>query len=71
MTTSTRQTYWTAEDIAAMTDQGLDDFIALCQNGERIAFATRNSRAMRRYTFLLERLAYPEQDRRRQTNPSK
>jgi hypothetical protein len=58
-------TYWTADDIAAMSDEQLDNFIAICRNGEHVAFATRNGRLMRRVTFLLERLAYPEQDRRR------
>lgn len=71
MTTTHRETFWTAGDIAAMSDETLTEFIGICQHGERVAFATRNSRAMRRYSFLLERLAYPEQDRRRQTNPSK
>ena len=57
--------YWTPEEIAALSDEGLQTLIDLCQNGERICFATRNSRSMRRYQFLLERMCYPEQDRRR------
>jgi endonuclease III len=58
-------TYWTAEDIAAMSDEQLDNFIAICRSGESLCFSTRNAKNMRRYSFLLERLAYPEQDRRR------
>jgi len=57
--------YWTAEDVAAMSDLTLADFIDTLRNGERIAMATRNKRAMSRCGFLLVRLAYPELDRRR------
>jgi hypothetical protein len=62
---TTLNRFWTAEEIADLSDAGLEDLISICQNGERIASATRNGRAQRRYGFLLERLCYPEQDRRR------
>ena len=64
-TTTITKTYWTGEDVAAMSDEALNDFIAICQNGERVAMFKRNGKALRRYGYLLERLAYPEQDRRR------
>lgn len=57
--------YWTAEEVAALSDEALTQFIYICQDGERVAMAVKNGRAMSRYGYILEHLAYPEQDRRR------
>lgn len=59
-----RLPFYSAADIAAMSDAGLADLAAVLRNGERVAFATRNARYMRRVTFLLDRMVYPEMNRR-------
>jgi hypothetical protein len=67
-TAPARLPYYTAEDIAAMSDEGLADLEDILRGTQSLAFQVRTpaaARAHRRADYILERLVWPEVDRGR------